>query len=86
MEILHSASPLSETVYPHLNLGRIIKKELSSVSRKEKRIMIRRMIKIGIILTLLGLALDFTNADAATKYRLNKTTVKVTAGKTVRLT
>ena len=47
--------------------------------------MIRRMIKIGIILTLLGLALDFTNADAASKYRLNKTTVKVTAGKTVRL-
>lgn len=47
--------------------------------------MIRRMIKIGIILTLLGLALDFTNADAASKYRLNKTTVKVTTGKTVRL-
>ena len=47
--------------------------------------MIRRMIKIGIILTLLGLALDFTNADAATKYRLNKTTVNVITGKTVSL-
>ena len=42
--------------------------------------MIRRMIKIGIILTLLGLDLDFTNEDPATKYILNKTTVKVTAG------